>query len=80
MNEPIDEVTEHTDDVELGFLEPYNGTLWNIWDSGKIGGKPVFLNPEYIFEPSQVTCKVCNNTMMFLLQVYAPIDDMEDRA
>ena len=54
--------------TDIGFLSEMEPN-WNIWDSTKVGGKPVWLNPEYIPEP--ILCKHCNSPMMFLLQVYS---------
>jgi hypothetical protein len=64
--------------VELGFIEPFKGGEdWNIWDSGKVGGRAAFLNPN-LRDP--LTCDHCDKTLTFLLQIYAPIDDMPEIA
>lgn len=61
--------------TDIGFLSEMEPN-WNIWDSTKVGGKPVWLNPEYIPEP--ILCKHCNSPMMFLLQSYLPYEERED--
>jgi pre-rRNA-processing protein TSR4 len=52
---------------------------YDLWDGGQIGGRPTFLDPENL--PSKpISCLLCGDVMKFVLQVYAPIDDYEDRA
>ncbi len=72
----------HDDNIgtELGFLEPFDDKVWNICDNGKVGGRALYLNPRDLFDSSLITCLNCSQTMVFLCQVYAPIDSMEDRA
>jgi hypothetical protein len=60
--------------VQLGFLEAYSGLLtqtWGQWDGGKVGGKPVWLNPIDIPTEQQLKCTNpdCGEPMTFLLQV-----------
>lgn len=40
---------------------------------GKIGGKPVWLDPENVPHRNQVLCQVCKKPMSFLLQVFHKI-------
>ena len=82
-SEAFDEKVE----VDLGFCEEeYKGTIeelehthtnknWSMWDGGHVGGGPVWLNPKARPTDEELTCKVCNSSMLFLLQLYAPIDD-----
>ena len=63
--------------VELGYLDEIesSGSLlhlnpnWKKWDGGKVGGRPVWLNPRDLPEISELCCKFCGKTMPFLLQV-----------
>lgn len=74
-------------DVDLGFCEgPYDGPLdkmkhthtnknWSMWDGGLVGGTPIWLNPNKLPSKDRLVCGSCNTKMLFLLQLYAPIDD-----
>ena len=80
--------------VQLGFLEPYeiddfpggfkvdNNLFYNKhteeWDGGKVGGWPIWLNPNLPDSKTQLACKFCEAQLSFLLQVYCPLDDVED--
>lgn len=61
------------DEVELGLLEPMPAKDEDEWDIdykvGKVGGKPVWLDPRAPLDASQVSCQVCDQTMSLLLQV-----------
>ena len=48
---------------------------WNMWDSGIAGGNPIWLNPSKIPSKYRLVCGSCNTKMLFLLQLYVPIDD-----
>ncbi|KAK8799562.1 hypothetical protein WA158_006111 [Blastocystis sp. Blastoise] len=61
--------------VDLAFPVPMQ-EHWNIWDSSKIGGKPVWLDPEHV--PDALFCKNCKSPLMLLAQCYLPLDDQEE--
>jgi pre-rRNA-processing protein TSR4 len=49
------------------------------WDGGQVGGCPSFLDPEHV--PDAPRCSHCEGTtMQFVCQLYAPVDEFEDRA
>ncbi|KAG0261457.1 Programmed cell death protein 2 [Actinomortierella ambigua] len=64
--------------VMLGFAEPIdleeNGPLTAQDFPSKIGGLPIWLNPEHIPESKDLTCGLCKQPMAFLLQLYSPED------
>ncbi|KAG0226877.1 Programmed cell death protein 2 [Actinomortierella wolfii] len=64
--------------VMLGFAEPIdleeNGPLTAEDFPSKIGGLPIWLNPEHIPESKDLTCGLCKQPMAFLLQLYSPED------
>jgi pre-rRNA-processing protein TSR4 len=62
--------------IQLGFVvKPDRPFLPDINDfPSKIGGKPVWLNPEFPLDVESVRCGVCNKPMVLLLQIYAPED------
>lgn len=66
--------------VDFGSLSPFT----EPWKSkckffpSKVGGVPSFLVLNPILGPDQVCCKVCQRTMRFVMQIYAPIDDVSD--
>ena len=51
---------------------------WKSWDGGKVGGMPIWLNPENYPTTlnNDLICWECNNEMIFLLQIYCPLDDI----
>ena len=66
-------------DVQLGFIGDERNLLfldknWKGWDGGRVGGKPVWLDTTNPPLPEQVACKQCGDPMMFLLQIYCPLD------
>ncbi|PRQ71050.1 Proteophosphoglycan ppg4 [Rhodotorula toruloides] len=70
-----DEIDE--DEVELGLLQPMpvKKEDWDIdYAVGKIGGKPVWLDPRSPLAPEDVECGACGRTMSMLLQVNSPDD------
>ncbi|KNG73995.1 programmed cell death 2 [Plasmodium falciparum IGH-CR14] len=42
----------------------------------KIGGKPFWLDRINLPDEKEFNCSVCNNMMIFLLQIYAPLDEL----
>lgn len=60
-----------SDTVEVGFLdEPLHPrAMLREYFPCKVGGKPAWLNPKHLPNQQQITCKHCNNTMVFLMQV-----------
>jgi len=67
-------------DIHLGFTEIgrnnilFNNHNWSEWDGGIIGGKPIWLDPINIINYNELKCKKCMDQMMFLLQIYCPLD------
>ncbi|CAK4073940.1 unnamed protein product [Aphanomyces euteiches] len=64
-------------EVELGFLgdkQEHLGGPFGDWDGGKVGGKPVWLNPNL---HAEIKCSKCAKNMSFLLQIYCPLDEPE---
>ncbi|SCV73134.1 BQ2448_7059 [Microbotryum intermedium] len=72
-----DEFDDDDDEVELGLLQPMSSrdSEWNIdFAIGKVGGKPVWLDPRSPLGSSQVACAKCGATMAMLLQINSPDD------
>ncbi|OQR92846.1 programmed cell death protein 2 [Achlya hypogyna] len=71
-----DDYLEGDAEIELGFVsdfvvgESHLGGAFANWDGGKVGGLPVWLDPNTQLE---VPC-VCEKNMSFLLQIYCPLD------
>ena len=65
------------EDVELGFAEKPEdlSTLTSPYFPSKIGGKPAWLDPR-LPVPEDLVCRKCSKPRVFLLQVYAPVDDL----
>lgn len=64
--------------VQLGFLESYTASYlqsWGTWGCGKLGGRPVWLNPVDLPSPPTLLCNICKDPMTFLLQIYCPLDE-----
>lgn len=65
--------------VDLGFLEECED--WEVESRlfpSKVGGKPAWLDLENLPKVADLKCDKCNQVMIFLCQVYAPIEDDED--
>ncbi|KAF9209119.1 Programmed cell death protein 2 [Haplosporangium sp. Z 27] len=71
-------VVEEEAQVMLGFAEPVdleeNGPLLAEDFCSKIGGLPLWLNPEHVLDTKEVMCDQCQKPMTFLLQLYSPED------
>ncbi|KAF9315703.1 Programmed cell death protein 2, partial [Podila minutissima] len=75
--------TEEDQDMEeaqvmLGFAEPVDleehGPLRAEDFCSKIGGLPLWLNPEHVLDTKEMLCEQCTKPMTFLLQLYSPED------
>jgi len=52
---------------------------WDDWDGGQLGGRPTWLNPKDI-PKSHLTCKCCEQPMLFVCQLYCPCDEINPNA
>ena len=84
-----DNLEDYVSPVHLGFIETieneeqlhriaHRSANFNEWDGGQVGGCPSFLNPAHV--PDAPKCRECKGMMNFLCQLYAPVDEYEDRA
>lgn len=67
-------------DIQLGFAGResnalFSGADWREWDGGKVGGRPVWLDPANLPQPADLACPRCQEPMKFLLQIYCPLDE-----
>ncbi len=54
----------------------HDGELnWSYWGSGKVGGRPSWLNPRDLPSTEQMKCSSCGDPMALVLQLYAPVDE-----
>ena len=74
--------------VQLGFLEELSpededdclypllhlDKNWKHWEGGKVGGRPIWLNPIDLPNKEMLQCAACGQQMNMLMQIYAPID------
>lgn len=63
---------EFNSSVQLGFLDETDACFdknWSEWDGGKVGGRPMWLNPMDLPLQNELKCKICDDPMNFLLQV-----------
>lgn len=69
-----DEKTPH---VELGFVadECDPKLLHSAYFPSKIGGRPSWLHLSSLPTPESLLCKNCSKPTIFLLQIYAPLDE-----
>lgn len=61
--------------VVLGFLDKCEA--WKLQSRlfpSKVGGKPAWLSLKHVPSSDQLTCETCNKLMVFLCQIYAPIE------
>eukprot|EP01091_Cochliopodium_minus_P001048 TRINITY_DN10921_c0_g1_i1.p1 TRINITY_DN10921_c0_g1~~TRINITY_DN10921_c0_g1_i1.p1 ORF type:complete len:259 (+),score=46.55 TRINITY_DN10921_c0_g1_i1:48-779(+) len=65
--------------IELGFVErDFDVSIRDNHFTSKIGGRPIFLNPDKLIDLEDLKCTNCNNYMTLLMQIYAPSSDNED--
>ncbi|KPI97892.1 Programmed cell death protein 2 [Papilio xuthus] len=70
-------MTENT--IDIGVLEEKPGWLLHPrFFPSKVGGKPAWLDLKNLCAPTDLTCKKCNDPLIFLCQVYAPYEEKED--
>ncbi len=70
-------------DAELGFVGAFSGgslSDWRLWHGGKVGGRPVWLNPTDLPAHDALVCAHCGDPLLFLAQVYAPVDRADGAA
>ncbi|KAH9461167.1 hypothetical protein Pst134EA_017477 [Puccinia striiformis f. sp. tritici] len=60
--------------AELGFLKKITKPLDIRTMTGKVGGRPIWLDPQTPLDPSLYTCSSCGLSMKFLMQLNAPDD------
>lgn len=63
--------------VDLGFAEKV-GSLWLLKSNyfpSKVGGKPSWLDLKALPHDDELQCKKCGKPMIFLCQIYAPIEE-----
>ncbi|KNZ49774.1 hypothetical protein VP01_479g4 [Puccinia sorghi] len=85
--EPDDDDDEDEDEddgreedlAELGFLKKIKKPLNVRTMTGKVGGRPIWLNPETPLDPYFSNCSCCGLSMKFLMQLNAP-DDSDPEA
>lgn len=66
-------------DEEDSLLVGHHSPLWREWDGGQAGGRPTWLNPKDI-PKNCISCKNCENPMIFVCQLYAPVDEVNQNA
>ncbi|CAK1604211.1 unnamed protein product [Parnassius mnemosyne] len=65
--------------VDIGILEEKsNWLLHPRFFPSKVGGKPAWLDLKNICNTAELTCKICNDPLVFLCQVYAPYEEKDD--
>ncbi|POW18221.1 hypothetical protein PSHT_06080 [Puccinia striiformis] len=69
-----EEEEEEEDLAELGFLKNITKPLDIRTMTGKVGGRPIWLDPQTPLDPSLYTCSSCGLSMKFLMQLNAPDD------
>ena len=64
------------EEVELGFAEEPDdcSRLTSAYFPSKVGGKPAWLDSTHLPVPEDLVCRRCGKPLIFLLQVYAPLD------
>eukprot|EP00794_Sanderia_malayensis_P020589 gene20589-22620_t len=65
--------------VDLGFVEDIESyKLASLFFPSKVGGKPAWLALKGIPNCNDLQCSNCGNLVKFLLQIYAPRDDIDE--
>jgi pre-rRNA-processing protein TSR4 len=67
------------EDDEHRLLAGHHLPLWRDWDGGQLGGRPTWLNPKDIPQ-NYLTCKCCQEPMVFVCQLYAPCEEVNPDA
>lgn len=65
--------------LDIGFLEKKES--WQLhprFFPSKVGGKPAWLDLENLPNPKDLLCKLCEEPLIFLCQVYAPYEESDD--
>jgi pre-rRNA-processing protein TSR4 len=73
--------TQGSSEVQLGFIESEQNLLfadhnWRKWDGGRVGGRPVWLDPVHLPAAQSLLCGCCRQPMLFLLQIYCPVEEV----
>ena len=70
--------SSYLEEVELGFAEEPEdcNRLTSAYFPSKVGGKPAWLDSSHLPVPEELVCRRCSKPLIFLLQVYAPIDHL----
>ncbi|KAK6189976.1 hypothetical protein SNE40_001932 [Patella caerulea] len=72
------EKTRVTEEIELGFIEEADSnSLLSHQFPSKVGGLPAWLSLKPLPTLQQLKCLKCGDPTVFLLQVYAPRDEVE---
>ncbi|KAF9415010.1 hypothetical protein HW555_007277 [Spodoptera exigua] len=65
--------------IDIGFLEEKsNWLLHPKYFPSKVGGKPAWLNLQDLPSPNELSCKKCDEPLVFLCQIYAPYEESDD--
>ena len=56
---------------------PLESPDWSAWDGGKVGGAPIWLRRDSLPPPAAFTCAHCGAPLLFLCQLYCPLDEEE---
>ena len=67
------------EDDEHQMMAGHNLPFWEDWDGGQLGGRPSWLNPKEI-PKKNMTCKCCEQPLVFVCQLYCPCDEINPDA
>ena len=70
-------VAIESDDDDL--LVGHHSANWREWDGGQAGGRPSWLNPKDLPKHC-ITCRNCDHPMVFVCQLYAPMEEVNPDA
>ncbi|XP_049865951.1 programmed cell death protein 2 [Pectinophora gossypiella] len=68
-----------TNKVDIGVLE--ERTSWLLhprFFPSKVGGKPAWLDLKNLPNPQELECKRCKDPLVFLCQIYAPYEELDE--